>query len=133
MRLSMGRYGPGVVAKILVVDDDKDIQRLLALRLGREGYETAFASDGVSAITAARKESPDLILLDLGLPAGDGFTVLERLHAMPHLALIPVIVMSARDPAQMNEPALAGGADSFIAKPFEIDQLLDAMKTSLGL
>jgi CheY-like chemotaxis protein len=50
----VGGYGPGVVAKILVVDDDQDIQRLLALRLSREGYETVFASDGVSAIAAAR-------------------------------------------------------------------------------
>jgi two-component system KDP operon response regulator KdpE len=120
-----------VATKILVVDDDKDIQRLLAFRLGREGYETAFASDGVSAIGAARKESPDLILLDLGLPAGDGFTVLERLHAMPQLSTIPVIVLSARDPAQMSDRALAAGADRFIGKPFEIEQLLEAIKSSL--
>ena len=122
-----------MAAKILVIDDDKDIQRLLALRLGREGYETAFASDGIAAIAAARKESPDLILLDLGLPAGDGFTVLERLHAMPHLSTIPVIVLSARDPAQMTERALAAGADRFIAKPFETEQLLAAIKSSLRL
>jgi CheY-like chemotaxis protein len=122
-----------VAAKILVVDDDKDIQRLLAHRLSREGYETVFASDGVSAIAVARKESPDLILLDLGLPAGDGFTVLERLNAMPHLSMIPVIVLSARDPAQMSERAIAGGADRFIGKPFEIDQLLEAIESSLHL
>ena len=122
-----------MAVKILVVDDDKDIQRLLAHRLGREGYETAFASDGVSAIAVARKEFPDLILLDLGLPAGDGFTVLERLNAMPHLSMIPVIVLSARDPAQMSERAIAGGADRFIGKPFEIDQLLEAIKSSLHL
>lgn len=120
-----------MATKILVVDDDKDIQRLLAFRLGREGYETAFASDGVSAIGATRRESPDLILLDLGPPAGDGFTVLERLHGMPHLPTIPVTLLSARDPAQMRERAPAAGADSFIGKPFEIEQLLDAIKSSL--
>jgi len=120
-----------VAAKILVIDDDQDIQRLLAHRLGREGYETAFAADGISAIAAARKESPDLIILDLGLPAGDGFTVLERLHAMPHLSTIPVIVLSAQDAAQMSEKAVAAGADRFIAKPFETEQLLEAIEFSL--
>jgi two-component system OmpR family response regulator len=121
-----------MAAKILIVDDDKDIQRLLALRLSREGYETAFASDGVSAISTARKEAPDLIILDLGLPAGDGFTVLERLHAMPNLSMIPVIVVSARDAGQMSERALASGADSFVSKPFDIERLLVEIKSSLG-
>jgi DNA-binding response OmpR family regulator len=58
---------------------------------------------------------------------------LERLQAMPHLSMIPVVVMSARDPSQTSERALAAGADRFIGKPFEIEQLLEAIKSSLRL
>jgi CheY-like chemotaxis protein len=118
--------------KILVVDDDKDIQRLLGLRLGGAGYETAFASDGISAISAARQHTPDLIVLDLGLPAGDGFTVLERLHALPQLANIPVIVVTARDSPDAKERALALGADRFVMKPFESEALLEAIAAALN-
>ncbi len=118
--------------KILVVDDDKDIQRLLALRLGEAGYETVFASDGVSAISSARRQHPDLIVLDLGLPAGDGFTVLERLHAMPALSMIPVVVASARDPLLFRERALASGARSFVEKPFKVEKLIAAVNAALG-
>jgi DNA-binding response OmpR family regulator len=119
-------------AKILVVDDDMDIQRLLARRLGNVGYDTAFAADGTSAISVARKESPDLILLDLGLPAGDGFKVLERLHAMAQLARIPVIVMSARVHPDVSSRAIEAGAQKFIPKPFEMGQLLDLITSALG-
>jgi DNA-binding response OmpR family regulator len=118
-------------AKILVVDDDMDIQRLLALRLGDVGYDTTFAADGTSAISVARKESPDLILLDLGLPAGDGFKVLERLHALAQLSRIPVIVMSARDNPEVSARAIEAGAQKFIPKPFEMGQLLDLITSAL--
>lgn len=118
--------------KILVVDDDKDIQRLLALRLGSAGYETAFASDGITAISAARQQAPDLIVLDLGLPAGDGFTVLERLQALPQLAGIPVIVLTARESAETKARALEAGAERFVAKPFESEALLEAIAAALS-
>src|ERR1039458_3619708 len=65
--------------KILIVDDDPDLRRGLNLRLRANHYETAYATDGFSAISMAQKERPDLIILDLGLPAGDGFVVMERL------------------------------------------------------
>ena len=118
--------------KILVVDDDKDIQRLLGLRLRSAGYETAFASDGITAISAARQQAPDLIVLDLGLPAGDGFTVLERLQALPQLAIIPVIVLTARESAETRARALEAGAECFVAKPFESEALLEAIAAALN-
>jgi DNA-binding response OmpR family regulator len=68
-------------AKILIVDDDPDLRRGLNLRLRSAHYETAYATDGFSAISMAQKERPDLIILDIGLPAGDGFVVLERTPA----------------------------------------------------
>jgi CheY-like chemotaxis protein len=118
--------------KILVVDDDKDIQRLLALRLGSAGYETAFASDGITAISAARQEAPDLIVLDLGLPAGDGFSVLERLQALPQLASIPVIVLTARESPETRARALEAGVERFVSKPFESEALLEAIAAALS-
>src|SRR5271166_6910365 len=89
-------------AKILIVDDDPDLRKALKLRLRANHYETVQASDGYSAVTVAQKERPNLIILDLGLPAGDGFVVLDRLQNNDALSSIPVIVLTARDP-QSNE------------------------------
>ena len=70
--------------KILIVDDDPDLRRGLNLRLRASHFDTAYATDGFSAIAMAQKERPDLIILDIGLPAGDGFVVLDRLQQSAH-------------------------------------------------
>ncbi|HEX8812528.1 MAG TPA: response regulator, partial [Terracidiphilus sp.] len=88
--------------KILIVDDDPDLRRALKIRLRANHYDTVQASDGYSAISVAQKEHPNLIILDLGLPAGDGYVVLKRLQDSDGLSDIPVIVLTARDP-QSNE------------------------------
>ena len=119
-------------AKILIVDDDQDIRRLLGIRLKARGYEPLFAGDAISAVNQARKEHPDLILLDLMLPAGDGYLVMERLKAMPALEGIPVIVLSARDPVAEEEHFIESGADAFFRKPFDYDELLTAIELALG-
>jgi DNA-binding response OmpR family regulator len=119
-------------AKILIVDDDQDIRRLLGIRLKSRGYEPVFAGDAISAVNQARKEHPDLILLDLMLPAGDGYLVMERLKAMPALEGIPVIVVSARDPVAEEERFIQSGADTFFRKPFDYDELLTAIELALG-
>lgn len=121
-----------VGTKILIVDDDQDIRRLLGLRLKSGGYEVAFAGDAISAVNMARKEKPDLILLDLMLPAGDGYVVMERLRAMPALEGIPIIVVSARDPVTERERLVGAGADAFFHKPFDHDELLGAIARALG-
>ncbi|HEV7220942.1 MAG TPA: response regulator [Terriglobales bacterium] len=84
--------------KILIVDDDPELRRGLNLRLRANHYDTAYATDGVSAMAMAQKEKPDLIILDIGLPAGDGYVVLDRLQENASLSCIPVIVLTARDP-----------------------------------
>jgi CheY-like chemotaxis protein len=119
-------------AKILIVDDDQDIRRLLGHRLKMEDYETAFAGDAISAVNMARKEEPDLILLDLGLPAGDGYVVMERLRAMPALEGIPIIIVTARDLRTEQETAALAGADAIFQKPFEHERLLEAIRSALG-
>jgi CheY-like chemotaxis protein len=120
-----------VAKTILVIDDDLDIQRLLAVTLRAAGYDTVFAGDGVSAIAEARKHRPDLIVLDLGLPAGDGYTLLERLQRMPALAFVPVIAVTARDPSTNKERVLSAGAVDYVQKPFERDEIVAAVQRAL--
>jgi two-component system alkaline phosphatase synthesis response regulator PhoP len=121
-----------VRARILIVDDEQDIRKLLGHRLKSDGFHPIFAGDAISAVNQARKERPDLILLDLMLPAGDGYVVMERLQAMPALEGVPVIVVSARDPAAEQERAWAAGVDAFFRKPFDYAELVAAIRKALG-
>ena len=118
--------------KILIVEDDADIRQLINLRLRARSYDTAFASDAITAMTVARKESPDLILLDLGLPGGDGFLIMERMKAIASLSAVPVIVITASDPATTRDRALAAGAQAFLTKPIDMAELTDAVERALG-
>ena len=118
--------------KILIVEDDQDTRQLLKIRLESNGYETAFAFDAVSAIGVAREERPDLILLDMGLPGGDGVVVMERLKAFPVLAHIPVVVVSARDPRSTEPRATEAGAEAYVQKPIDNEELLAAVRSALG-
>jgi DNA-binding response OmpR family regulator len=117
--------------RILIIDDDKDIRRALHIRLRAQGYETFFAADGVSAISAAVKTSPHLILLDLGLPAGDGFVVLERLQKNTTLSCVPVIVLTALESRANKEKALSSGACAFFLKPAENGVLMTIIDKAL--
>jgi CheY-like chemotaxis protein len=119
------------VAKILIVDDDQDTRQLLKVRLESQGYETVFAADAVTAVQAAREEKPDLILLDFGLPGGDGVVVMERLNTFPALAHIPVVVVSAREPSTTGERSLLAGAQAYIQKPIDNEELLAAIRDAL--
>ena len=118
--------------KILVIDDDQDLAMGLRVRLRANNFATVFATDAVSAISQAKHETPNLILLDLGLPGGDGFLVMERLINIESLASIPVIVLSARDPQANKERALAAGAKAYFQKPVDNDELLAAIRKTLG-
>jgi two-component system KDP operon response regulator KdpE len=118
--------------KILVVDDDQDLLRALRIRLRANNYSTVFAIDAVSAISQAKNETPDLIILDLGLPAGDGFVVMDRLNNVDSLASIPVIVLSARDAQANKERALKAGAKAFFQKPADNDELLATIQKTLA-
>ena len=118
--------------KILVVDDDPDLVRALRLRLRANNYEVTTATDGYTAIAAAQKERPSLIILDLGLPVGDGFVVLDRLQNSDALAGVPVIVLSARDPQMNEERALKAGAAAFFQKPADNEELMNVIRVSLG-
>jgi DNA-binding response OmpR family regulator len=118
--------------KILVVDDDPDLVRAMRLRLRANNYDVTTATDGYTAIASAQKDRPSLIILDLGLPVGDGFVVLERLQNSDSLAGVPVVVLSARDPQSNEERALKAGAAAFFQKPADNDELLNFIRASLG-
>lgn len=118
--------------KILIVDDDPDLRQALRVRLRANRYDTVNAGDGYSAIAQAYKERPDLIILDLGLPAGDGFVVLDRLQRDDKLSTIPVIVLTARDPQNNEERALQSGASAFFQKPADNAELLEVIRATLA-
>jgi DNA-binding response OmpR family regulator len=118
--------------KILIVDDDPEVRLSLHVRLKVNNYDVVFAGDGVASITEARKHMPDLIILDLGLPAGDGFSVLERLKANDSLSMIPVIVVSGRVRIPNRDWALKAGAIAFLQKPVDNARLLSLIRQILG-
>ena len=118
--------------KILIIDDDQHLLLGLTARLKANGYRVITSMDAVSAISVARRAIPDLVILDLGLPAGDGFLVLERMRGLPDLVSIPVIVLSARDPAQNKQRALNDGAVAFFQKPPENHEFLAAIRQAIG-
>jgi DNA-binding response OmpR family regulator len=118
--------------KILIVYDDPDVRLGLHVRLKANHYDVIFATDGMASIAEARKHMPDLIILDLGLPAGDGFSVMERLKKNDSLSLIPVIVVSARDRSANKDRALKAGATAYLQKPVDNGQLLSVVRKALG-
>jgi len=120
-------------SKIMIVDDDPDLRQALRLRLRANHYDTVNAVDGYSAIALAYKEHPDMIILDLGLPAGDGFVVLDRLQRDDKLSTIPVIVLTARDPQSSEQRALQAGAAAFFQKPADNAELLQVIRATLPL
>ena len=117
--------------KILIVDDDKDVLRGMNVRLKANGYDVVFAADGISAISAVRKEDPDVIILDIGLPGGDGFVVMEWLGSLLPVAQIPIIILTARDLSGNQERALNAGAQAFLQKPVDNDVLLETIRKVL--
>jgi DNA-binding response OmpR family regulator len=118
--------------KILIVDDDPDVLQSMNVRLKANHFDIFFASDAISCIAEARKNEPDLVILDLGLPAGDGFVVMERFKAVPSLATIPVIVVTGRDLRANQKRALDAGARAVLQKPVKNAELLAIIQQVLG-
>jgi DNA-binding response OmpR family regulator len=118
--------------KILLVDDDPDVRLAMHVRLKANGYQTFFASDALTSVSEARKHQPDLIILDLGLPGGDGFVVIERLKRHPALSVIPIIVVSGRDVSGNQERAIKAGAKIYLQKPVDNAELLAIIRQTLG-
>ena len=121
-----------ISAKILVVDDDTDILKGLAIRLKSNGFVVLQAMTAVSAIVLARAEEPDVIVLDLGLPDLDGFTFMKQLKEFPATAHIPVIVLTGRDAQGNQERAYGLGAFDFFQKPINEGWLFLSIERALA-
>jgi len=117
---------------ILIVDDNADTRLLFSARLRANQYHTVFAADALQAISVARKEQPDAILLDLGLPGGNGLLVLERLKTNASLSCIPVIIVSSEDPQVAEARAIQAGAVAFLQKPVDQDKLIASVQQAMA-
>ncbi|TMG81813.1 MAG: response regulator [Betaproteobacteria bacterium] len=116
--------------RVLVVDDDPDMQRLLALMIRTEGMQADTADDGDAALArASAAPPPDLILLDVMLPGIDGFTVCERLKHDPATAMIPIVLITALEDRASRVRGIRAGADDFLSKPVQREELLARVQT----
>jgi len=111
--------------KILIADDDPQLVRALRITLGAHGYEVVAAPDGPAAIALAAQTHPDLVLLDLGMPRLDGVAVIAALRGWTS---VPIIVVSGRTGSADKVEALDAGADDYVTKPFQIDELLARLR-----
>ena len=116
-------------ATILVCDDDPSLRELVRAVLGPR-YRFVEAADGTEALTLAREDRPDLIVLDVMLPGRSGIEVLEELRSDVDLSMIPVVVITAWSHAEVD--AEVAGADRFVSKPFDPDELSSAVEELLG-
>jgi len=117
--------------KILIVEDDPDVAKALAIRLEFSGYEVNVAQDALLGVTKAVKEAPDLALLDISLPAGDGFTVADRIQELLPQDT-PFIFLTASKQPDLRKKARLLGAVDFFEKPYDTERLLTSIKVALS-
>jgi DNA-binding response OmpR family regulator len=120
------------MSKILVIEDEVNVQRFLKANLNASGYHVYIADDGEKGLQLVQSQHHDLIFLDLRLPGISGWDVLVRLKSEEEFAGIPVIVMTASIHGNGEERALAMGAADYITKPFTVDKLLTVVRKYLG-
>jgi DNA-binding response OmpR family regulator len=114
--------------KILVVDDESELVESLSEGLQAHGYQVVTATDGITAVNAARSEKPSLILLDLMLPQLDGFRILKLLKTDERYQDIPILIISARATAEDRTLAVECGADGWLTKPVRMEELLEKVR-----
>ena len=120
------------MARILIVEDEANIVKLISIRLERLGHSINSADNGVAALDIAREITPDLILLDVMIPVLNGFQVLQRLKADSATAPIPVLMLTARGHERDIVAGIEGGADDYIIKPFSFPELIARVSTALA-
>ena len=118
--------------KILVVDDEPQIVRLLALRLNAKNFDVISAYDGYQCVKVAKLELPDLILLDIKMPLGGGIKAFENLKSIATTKFIPVIFITAYPSAEVKKLVMDMGAEDFISKPFNSDLLIEKINVILN-
>jgi DNA-binding response OmpR family regulator len=112
----------------MIVEDDAPLRRTLAMSLRAHGYDVVESDHPEDCLVAASRQEPDVVLLDLSLPGGDGFSVLRRLRAF---SAVPVVVLTVRDRKDDRIAALDAGADDYVTKPFDTDELFARLRAAL--
>ena len=119
--------------KILIIDDDRVSLLSISAKLRASGFQTAAAGDATMATTIAKQEKPDLIILDINLPGGDGITVMQHMSSINTLALTPIIIITGTESESLEKRALESGAVAFFQKPFNLNELLETIQKILGV
>ena len=122
-----------MTTKILAVDDEPDVLVIIKTGLEIEGYDVVTAANGVDALSQAREEKPDLIILDVMMPKMDGFEVLDKLKQEEATSEIPVIMLTGISEREKIQKALISGIVSYIVKPFNFDDVLAKVREGLEL
>ncbi len=112
----------GAAERVLVVDDDPPLRRMLERTLRAEGFDVALAGDGAAALVAAERAAPDIIVLDVAMPGLDGLAVCRRLRSKG--LLTPILMLTARDAVPDRVAGLQAGADDYLVKPFAVQELI---------
>jgi DNA-binding response OmpR family regulator len=118
---------------ILIVDDDEDFLQTLTIRMRTAGYKAVVAADGMQAVMMAQRHNPDLVVLDMRMPAGDGLSVMDKLSRSTKTMNIPVIVVTAYDDDATKQQVMGLGAVNYLRKPFEVEDLLKAIGDALSV
>jgi len=119
-------------AKVLIVDDDLGIRMLLSKYLQREGFETLLAEDGLEGVELAKKNHPDLIMLDVVMPRMDGLTAARLIKFYKPLSKVPIVFLTAKDANKEIELAQETWAEVYITKPFDVRQVIEVVEELLS-
>ena len=117
------------MAKIIIIEDEEDLRQLIVDELEDAGYETLEASDGILGLSTILAEDPDVIISDIGMPRMDGLQLKEKLQALPDYSLKPFLFLSALAMQSAIDKGLEVGADHYLTKPVDFDDLLSRIKT----
>ena len=117
--------------RVLIVDDNENNRAILAARLGAQGYSTEEACDGAEALEVARRDAPDLILLDVTMPRMDGLEACRRLRSDPSVGFVPIILVTARADSKDVVAGLEAGADEYLTKPVDQQALVARVRSML--
>ena len=120
------------MTKILIVEDNEMNRDMLSRRLSRKGYAIEIAVDGAEGLVMMRNNTPDLVLMDMGLPVMDGWEATTQAKADPAIANIPIIALTAHAMEEDKQKALGAGADDFDTKPVNLQRLLEKIEQNLA-
>ena len=118
--------------KIMVVDDEPYIARVIKFKLEQEGYQVFSANDGITGLNKIKEDKPDLVLLDVMMPGLSGYEVCQKIKADAELSGIPVVILTAKGQERDREQGFNVGANDYITKPFSPNRLLELVKSIIG-